>query len=164
MKKGFGVLAAAGILFAAQAVSAFDATGTWAGKWKCKYTAGSVSEKESCDPCQMWITQNGNELYIQMAADPNNTDFDYYDGVAHARADDANRGNAGAEYCGNDGLASDDWSEVINFKKVDMRAGKEMIKGKSAVQDPNSGPGSCTYSFKRTSSADPGLLRCGWAD
>jgi len=57
MRKVVAVLAAAGILFAAAAALAFDATGEWTGKRKCVYHAGKVGRLESCYGCWMKILQ-----------------------------------------------------------------------------------------------------------
>ena len=136
--------------------SALDLTGTWEGKWKCKIFAAGVKEKLAEKDSLMRITQTGNTLAIHLDA------VDRYAGVAVEDAVKPEKGEAGMVTCttNNDLAEFGGWDEMIHFKAKAKMNGKGVLKGRSVWSDPGPHIATCSYKYKRTSTADPQIPGC----
>lgn len=135
-----------------------DLTGTWIGKFKCKGFETGVKIRFPFAPT-IRISQSG--LRIGMSVDYGTGDVDRYGGLM---IPDGKKPLAKAQvavgYCDTNSVLADDFDElgilVTTTKPPGVRAS---LKGTTlyseGVADPEAG--TCKWSYKRTSTADPSV-------
>lgn len=152
------VVFALSLLFLTTAVTsarAFDATGTWLGKWSCKDFDGTKfteGQREST----LLVSQSGDVLAIDLDGGAYR-----YNGRSLNDAAKPEKGEAIFVSCGIDnqpfvgGLA-----ELIRVAvKTKLGAVKATLKGQSIFENGAS-VGTCKYTFKRVSTQDPNVSDC----
>jgi hypothetical protein len=137
---------------------AIDLTGTWEGKYTCK---GFEGEKFSFTVVgTLEITQTGADLALRVAG------VDEYNGVA---IDDARKpetaGTAYFVHCGTSdvpgtGLGGFDETGFAKLKANASGGGSFKATTNAFFSEAPIGAGNCKFSFKRTSTDDPGVLAC----
>ena len=137
---------------------AFDATGTWSGSYSCKgFDGGPFTVKPR--RTTLLITHAGASLNASL----DNGGFHYH-GASIDDAKDAQKGDAMLAECETDAVPATGFAEMI-LGVVKTKTGKSAasFKGTSVYQQVSgSGTegGSCIYTFKRTSTTDPGVGPC----
>jgi hypothetical protein len=154
------VLVAAALAVAAAPATAFDLTGTYAGKYVCKGFFGAKFSFTS-QP-DLAITQSGDAIGVMWSFGGY-----LYSGVAIAdNKKPDNKGEAALVLCGtNDALVDGNYNELGRFKVATKastnpsKPAKGKLTGVSIYTEANSNEVyTCKWSFKRVDDANPGIL------
>jgi len=176
------VLLAAGFLLASGAIQAhaFNMTGTWKGTWSCRVQRDGTATTIANQASVLKITQVGSAVHVDL----DNGQF-HYNGWARTDNENADRGATTVVECRTN-PASAVYNEVISaevkaptgvkngeFNGTSAFNSTEPLPGACTPFDPRCGSdlssledvttdigGICRYSFKRVSSADPGVGAC----
>jgi hypothetical protein len=138
---------------------AFDLTGTWTGKIACKDFDGRRFGEKFTELI-LHVTQTGDLLAVNL------DDFDFYNGRAIPDAGDADRGEVVLSHCGTDDLPAQGTIGEIVRARVSSQpgSGAGRLKALSIFEgltvQPAPQTGTCKWSFKRTSTADPAAQPC----
>ena len=134
---------------------AFDATGTWVGKWSCKDFDGQKGTDGNAESTLL-ITQTGTAMAIDLDAG-----FYRYNGNAIPDGAKPEKGEAALLSCAiDDQPLTGALSELMRFAfKTKSGSVKATLKGVSIFQ-LGAVVGTCKYSFKRTSDVDPNVSAC----
>ena len=141
---------------------AFDLTGTWEGKYTCKGSDGSNFAYSV--PTTIEITHVGTEIRLQF---PFEGGADVYAGLS---IDDdkkpLEKGVAYLIHCGMTdvpGSGENDFDETAFVRATTKSNGGGTLKGSTVFfvsAPPPPEISSCKWSYKRTSTADPGVPAC----
>lgn len=134
---------------AASTARAADLTGVWEGKQTCAAFDGAKS-RVKIEPSVLWVSQAGGSLNVEVEG------LFPYNGHVIDDASKPNRGEAVLIACG----STEDGGEVGRFKvRTRPDNGKGRIKG-SSIFGTSATFLTCTWSYKRTSTLDPGVGTC----
>jgi len=135
---------------------AFDLNGTWVGKWSCKGFDGAKFTDGNRDST-MLVTQTGNALAIDLDGGSYR-----YNGLAIADDAKPEKGEVVLASCSIDNQpGANGLGELMRLTvKTKSGAVKATLKGISIFENPPTTVGTCKYSFKRTSTADPNVPGC----
>jgi hypothetical protein len=151
----FSLLAAVGV---ASRASAFDLTGSWEGRWSCQGYDGAKFRSGN-SRSTLLITQNGNTLAVDM----DGGSYFYNGGAIPDGSSPTTKGEIVLAQCGTNNLplAGADDGEILRAK-VTADAEKETgsIKGLSILESAIPDVLTCQYSYKRSSTANPGVAAC----
>ena len=158
MRFAFLLVLALAFPLSAQAI---DLTGTWEGKYTCKGSDGSNFSYSV--PGILEITHTGTEIRAQF---PFDTGEDVYAGVSID--DDKKPLEKGVAYfihCGMTdvpGSGQNFYDETAFARATTKSNGGGTLKATTTffVSDPPPEMSSCKWSYKRTSTADPGVPVC----
>lgn len=134
---------------------AFDATGTWLGRWSCKDFDGQKFSEGARD-VTILVTQTGDFLAM---------DFDggayRYNGRSLNDAAKPDKGEVVFVSCGIDNQPfAGGLSEIIRVAiRTKLGAVKATFQGQS-VFEQGASVGTCKYTFKRVSTQDPNVSDC----
>jgi len=139
-------------LGAAAPAAALDITGTWLGKYTCTEYDGTVT-KFTVKGDVMAITQTGDVFAVDSLSQ--------FSGVSIADAKKPlSKGEVKISNCNTDASISNGGDEIARLKaKVDRTKGKGKLKGSSIYTGPG-WFGVCKWSYKLTSTTDPGATGC----
>jgi hypothetical protein len=178
--KTSGMIAAVGALlgFGVLQAHAFNMTGTWKGTWTCRVQRDGTATTIANQASVMKITQVGSTVNMDL----DNNEF-HYSGWARTDNENADRGATTVVECRTN-PSSAIYNEIISAEvKAPTGAKSGEFNGTSAFNSTEILPGGCTwwdprcdsvltangstdvggicrYSFKRVSSADPGVGTC----
>jgi len=150
-------IVALALLTVAPALHAFDATGTWHGKWSCTQFDGTKTT-DGNKTSTMLITQTGDTLAINL-----DTGEFLYNGRALADVKKpTTQGEVVLVACDNDNIPCvGGLSEIIRAKvKTRENSFKATLRGVSTFEDNVPEVGTCKYSFKRDDQSDPHVAAC----
>jgi hypothetical protein len=136
---------------------ALDATGTWEGKWRCRYFNSSTGSfvTQSNPTSTMKISQVGNDLNVEI-----DSQFFRYNGLIDASAADPDRGAATLISCNTDLTLSQpgSYNELLSARFVtDPTTGSGTFRATSTAQQMNALAAVCHYVLERVSTVDPGV-------
>jgi hypothetical protein len=137
----------------APGAGAFDLTGHWIGKWKCKGFDGSKFTGNQ-KPSPLEVTQSGNSLAASI-------DGFSYNGTPVTSVTNPDRGEVVLLACPTANTLGGDEAEIFRGA-VKTKSGtfKATIKGTSIFADDAPESGTCKYSYKRVDTDDPGITPC----
>ena len=159
IQKVFGAAALFCFFLTLQTASAIDLTGTWEGKQVCQYFDGRESIVVSDDELQ--VTQIGSEMYFSSVI---------VDAIFHAQVLERSRhSNKSAQAifieCDTDESAT--YQEIGRANKLQVIAkGGGVFEGTSNFyqEDPDRRfIGTCQWTYRRVSTANPHVPACGAA-
>jgi hypothetical protein len=148
--------------YAAPASAALDLTGTWEGKWSCKDVTFGAATKPS-GTVTMTVTQSGgnaNASLHRTLKDGSDGGTETYQGRVLELVAKPGQGASTLVGC-ETRPGSNNYAETLSAN-VKVASSGATFKGVSAYQwgaTPSAG-GQCKYSFKRTTTADPGVAAC----
>lgn len=150
----------AAALALASGASAFDLTGTWAGRWSCQGYDGSKFRSSSKDSV-LRVTQTGSSL----AVDLDDGLYRYNGGAIFDDKSPTTKGEIALVQCGTDNVPFDGpEGEIVRAKvKADAAKGTGSLKGVSLVEFSDieiTDVLTCKYSYKRISTEDPAVPPC----
>jgi hypothetical protein len=145
----------------ANPAAAYDATGSYTGKYSCKGDLEGVPNNKDnyVSEGSVEITQSGNSVGVLLFG------AYLYNGFQILKADPtkSNKGELGLAFCGTDDLigpSSTDFDELGRFKvSTKPDSGKGKLTGVSTYTTFGGSVGiyTCKWSFKRTSTVDPAV-------
>jgi hypothetical protein len=139
----------------APAARAFDLTGRWVGKWKCKgFDGGKFTSHQK--PSTLEVTQAGNVL----AASIDGGSF-FYNGTPVPSASNPDRGEVVLLACPTANTLGAEEAEIVRaVVKTKTGTAKAKFKGTSIFADDAPESGTCKYAYKRVDTVDPGVTPC----
>jgi len=159
MSKLFRIVCVLGVFStSAPAAHAFDATGTWEGRFSCRHFDGAKFRFEM-KPSTLRISQSGSTLNVDL----NDGGFRYH-GQAIDDDKSPDKGEVLLAQCGTDDVAGTGFAEMLRaVVKTRPSKGTGSFRGVSIFEGDFGGGrqfGTCKYRFKRTSTADPNAQSC----
>lgn len=160
MSKLLGIVCVLGVLStAALAAHAFDATGTWEGRFSCRHFDGAKFRFEM-KPSTLRISQSGPTLNANL----NDGGFLYHGHAIDSDKSPDEKGEVLLAQCGTDDVAGTGFAEMLRaVVKTKSSQGAGSFRGVSIFEGDFGGGrqfGTCKYRFKRTSTADPNAPSC----
>ncbi len=143
---------------ASSAVAALDLTGTWSGTWKCKDVTNGVLSR-TVNTLTMTVTQSGSNVYAVLAWVGRGSPSSFH-GHVDELTDDPGRGTTTLIACGTTDTSSGYVESLsANVKTSASGATFKAISTYEQANVPTVG-GTCKYTLKRTTTADPGVAAC----
>jgi hypothetical protein len=150
------------VAFAPSALAALDLTGTWTGKWSCKDVTNGAAMKPG-GTVTMTVTQSGgdaNAILQWTLKDGSPGGSETYQG--HVQEITAKPGQGASTLIGCETRAGSSlYAEALsaNVKVTSSSATFKAVSTYEQANIPTVG-GTCKYSLKRTTTADPGVATC----
>lgn len=143
------------VVGAAPGAHAFDMTGRWVGKWKCKgFDGGKFTSNEKASTLE--VTQTGNVL----AATIDGGNF-FYNGTPVPSSSNPDRGEVVLLACPTANTLGGEEAEIVRAAvKTKTGTAKAKFKGTSIFADDAPESGTCKYVYKRVDMVDPGVGPC----
>jgi len=143
-----------------QTANAVDLTGSWEGKWKCKYFSGGAYTSDENVSSTMKISQSGEDLNVVI-----DDNFFNYHGIVKTSNTNANKGAASFISCKTDTtlIAPSGYNELISAKvAVNPQTGGAVLTAVSTGQQFTADAVSsiCHYTMKRVNTDDPLIPPC----
>ena len=139
---------------------AADLTGSYVGKWSCKGFDGAKF-KIGNKAATLRITQTLTTIAVRLDTPMAPFGEFSYNGIVIDDAARPEKGEAALIECGSSDTVPPVSESEIHRATVKTKAdGKGTFKSTSIYVDSQPEFGTCKYSFKRTTTADPGVTAC----